>query len=164
VPTTAKFCPACGQALREPAASSTTVLRFTAPQAYTPRHLAEKILTHRSALQGERKQVTVLFCDLADSTGLAERLGPEGMHTLLNRFFALSLHDIHRFEGTVNQFLGDGFMALFGAPIAYEDHAPRAVLTALGLLRRLRDDVAHTYDIDIAVRMGLNTGPVVGRT
>jgi class 3 adenylate cyclase/tetratricopeptide (TPR) repeat protein len=92
---------------------------------------------------------------------LAERLGPEGMHTLLNRFFELSLHDIHRFEGTVNQFLGDGFMALFGAPIAYEDHAPRAVLAALGLLRRLRDDIVSTYGVDIAVRMGLNTGPVV---
>ncbi|MHC4093392.1 MAG: adenylate/guanylate cyclase domain-containing protein, partial [Planctomycetota bacterium] len=80
----------------------------------------------RSALVGERKQVTVLFCDLADSTTLAERLGPEPMHTLLNEFFGLSLNGVHRYEGTVNQFLGDGFMALFGAPIAHEDHA-RAV-------------------------------------
>ena len=138
--------------------------QFAAPQAYTPRHLAEKILTHRSALQGERKQVTVLFCDLVDSTVLAERLGPEAMHALLNRFFELSLQEVHRFEGTVNQFLGDGFMALFGAPIAYEDHAPRAVLAALGLLRRLREhltDLAHTYGVELAVRMGLNTGAVV---
>ena len=87
------------------------------PLAYTPRHLAEKILTSRAALTGERKQVTVLFCDLANSTALAERLGPEVMHTLLHHFFELALHEIHRYEGTVNQFLGDGFMALFGAPL-----------------------------------------------
>ena len=97
------------------------------PLTYTPPYLAEKILTSRSALEGERKQVTVLFCDLANSTPIAERLGPEHMHTLLNRFFELALDAIHCYEGTVNQFLGDGFMALFGAPIAHEDHARRAV-------------------------------------
>src|SRR5499427_5448839 len=109
------------------------------PLSYTPRHLAEKILTSRSALEGERKQVTVLFCDLANSTPIAERLGPEHMHTLLNRFFELALHDVHRYEGTINQFLGDGFMALFGAPIAHEDHARRAVLAALALQRTLQE-------------------------
>jgi len=93
------------------------------PLAYTPRHLAEKILTSRAALIGERKQVTVLFCDLANSTALAERLGPEAMHTLLQHFFELALREVHRYEGTVNQFLGDGFIALFGAPVAHEDHA-----------------------------------------
>jgi hypothetical protein len=72
------------------------------PLAYTPRHLAEKILTSRAALTGERKQVTVFFCDLANSTALAERLGPEAMHTLLHHFFELALHEIHRYEGTVN--------------------------------------------------------------
>jgi Adenylate and Guanylate cyclase catalytic domain len=91
-----------------------------APLSYTPKHLAEKILTSRSALEGERKQVTVLFCDLANSTSIAERIGPEAMHTLLNRFFEVALHEVHRYEGTINQFLGDGFMALFGAPIAHE--------------------------------------------
>jgi hypothetical protein len=95
------------------------------PLSYTPKHLAEKILTSRSALEGERKQVTVLFCDLANSTPIAERLGPEHMHTLLSRFFALALEAVHRYEGTINQFLGDGFMALFGAPISHEDHAIR---------------------------------------
>src|SRR5262249_54332715 len=79
------------------------------PLSYTPKHLAEKILTSRSALEGERKQVTVLFCDLANSTPIAERLGPEHMHTLLNRFFELALDGVHRYEGTINQFLGDGF-------------------------------------------------------
>ncbi len=101
------------------------------PLSYTPPHLAEKILTSRSVLEGERKQVTVLFCDLTNSTALAERLGPEAMHTLFNRFFALALDVVHRYEGTINQFLGDGFMALFGAPIAHEDHARLAVLVTV---------------------------------
>jgi hypothetical protein len=87
------------------------------PLSYTPPHLAEKILTSRNALEGERKQVTVLFCDLQNSTPLAEKIGAENMHALLNRFFELALSEVHRYEGTINQFLGDGFMALFGAPI-----------------------------------------------
>lgn len=95
------------------------------PLYYTPQHLADKILTSRTALEGERKQVTAFFCDLAKSTAAAERIGPENMHTLLNRFFELALEEVHRYEGTINQFLGDGFMALFGAPIAHEDHARR---------------------------------------
>ena len=93
----------------------------------------------RVALEGERKLVTVLFCDVVGSTGLAERLGPEAMHGLLSRFFELALAEVHRYEGTINQFLGDGFMALFGAPVAREDHARRAILAALGVQRALRD-------------------------
>jgi class 3 adenylate cyclase/tetratricopeptide (TPR) repeat protein len=136
------------------------------PLAYTPRHLAEKILTSRAALTGERKQVTVFFCDLANSTALAERLGPEAMHTLLHHFFELALHEIHRYEGTVNQFLGDGFMALFGAPVAHEDHARRAVLAALGLQRSLHGGGSQSLPglplgEDLSIRMGLNTGLVV---
>src|SRR2546428_3714155 len=134
------------------------------PLSYTPKHLAEKILTSRSALEGERKQVTVLFCDLANSTPIAERLGPENMHTLLNRFFALALDAVHRYEGTINQFLGDGFMALFGAPIAHEDHARRAVLAALTLQRTLQDhhaELGEPYGMTCMFRMGLNTGLVV---
>ena len=134
------------------------------PLSYTPPHLAEKILTSRSALEGERKQVTVLFCDLTNSTPLAERLGPEHMHTLFNRFFALALDVVHRYEGTINQFLGDGFMALFGAPIAHEDHARRAVLAAIELQRTLAEQHAALgapYGVTCAFRMGLNTGLVV---
>ena len=132
------------------------------PLSYTPRHLAEKILTSRSALEGERKQVTVLFCDLANSTAIAERIGPEHMHTLLNRFFALALEAVHRYEGTINQFLGDGFMTLFGAPIAHEDHARRAVLSALTLQRTLQEAHLGTpYGVECTVRMGLNSGLVV---
>lgn len=134
------------------------------PLAYTPRHLAEKILTSRTALAGERKQVTVLFCDLANSTALAERVGPETMHTLFNRFFALALNEVHRYEGTINQFLGDGFMALFGAPVAHEDHARRAVLAAVALQRTLREhpaELGQPHDVACQFRMGLNTGLVV---
>src|SRR5262245_23126126 len=155
-----RFCKACGTSL---AASPQPDLRAAVPQSYT-RHLTEKILTSRSALEGERKQVTVLFCDLANSTGLAERLGPEAMHTLLNRFFELALHDVHRYEGTINQFLGDGFMALFGAPLAHEDHARRAVLAAVGLRQRLHAEptpLGQPDGVEVAVRLGLNTGLVI---
>jgi class 3 adenylate cyclase/tetratricopeptide (TPR) repeat protein len=147
-----------------PSANGAPDPQFQAPQSYTPRHLAEKILTSRAALTGERKQVTVLFCDLPNSTPLAERLGPEAMHTLLNRFFELALGEVHRYEGTINQFLGDGFMALFGAPIAHEDHARRAVLAAVGLQRRLREGSAvlgQPPGVEVAVRIGLNTGLVI---
>ncbi len=134
------------------------------PISYTPKHLAEKILTSRSALEGERKQVTVLFCDLANSTAIAERIGPENMHTLLNRFFELALDEVHRYEGTINQFLGDGFMALFGAPIAHEDHPRRGVLAALTLQHTLQAhhaELGAPHSVDCAFRMGLNSGIVV---
>jgi len=94
-----RFCKACGTSLPAPPQPD---LRAAVPRSYTPRHLTEKILTSRSALEGERKQVTVLFCDLANSTGVAERLGPEAMHTLLNRFFELALAEVHGYEGTIN--------------------------------------------------------------
>jgi class 3 adenylate cyclase len=106
------------------------------PEAYTPKHLAEKILTSKSALEGERKQVTILFYDIVESTRLAERLDPETMHELMDRALRLMAEAVHRYEGTVNQFLGDGLMALFGAPIALEDHALRAVQAALASERR----------------------------
>jgi class 3 adenylate cyclase len=132
------------------------------PLSYTPKHLAEKILTSRNALEGERKQVTVLFCDLATSTAIAEKVGAENMHTLLNRFFELALNEVHRYEGTINQFLGDGFMALFGAPISHEDHARRGVLSALSLQRTLKEaDLGKPYGVECVFRMGLNSGLVV---
>jgi predicted ATPase/class 3 adenylate cyclase len=141
------------------------------PLAYTPRHLAEQILTTRSALEGELKQVTVLFCDLPDSVGLAERLGPECMHALLQRFFELALDTVHRYGGTINQFLGDGFMGLFGAPLALEDHARRGVLAALALhdslrahqadFARLQAEASREPPRQIQIRAGCNTGVVV---
>jgi class 3 adenylate cyclase len=93
---------------------------------YTPRHLREQILQSRSALEGERKQVSVLFADIQGSMELAAQLDPEQWHQILEGFFAILTEGVHRFEGTVNQYTGDGIMALFGAPIAHEDHAQRA--------------------------------------
>jgi len=163
LPDGARFCMECGRPVSAaPAAPPREAAR--APAAYTPRHLAERILTSRAALAGERKAVTVLFCDLVGSTALAERLGAEGMHALINRFFETALAEVHRYEGTVNQFLGDGFMALFGAPLAHEDHARRAVLAALAIARAFSDrpvgDAPGT-GIPLTLRMGLHTGFVV---
>ncbi|HEX9944664.1 MAG TPA: adenylate/guanylate cyclase domain-containing protein [Thermoanaerobaculia bacterium] len=173
VPPGFKFCGECGSPLTAPEAPAPApvpapeperVPQRPAAQSYTPPHLAEQVLQSKTALEGERKQVTVLFCDLVSSTALADRIGPEAMHLLLNRFFELVLGEVHRYGGTINQFLGDGFMALFGAPIAHEDHPLRAVLAALGLQRRLREDrtdLGESLGVDLAVRMGVNTGWVV---
>jgi adenylate cyclase len=133
------------------------------PRDYTPKHLAEKILTSKSALEGERKQVTVLFADVKGSLELAEQVDPEEWHRILNRFFEILADGIHRFEGTVNQYTGDGIMALFGAPITHEDHAHRACYAALHLgdeLRRYAEELKRTKGLNFAVRMGLNSGEV----
>src|SRR5262245_39722359 len=163
-----RFCDACGSPLggaAAPAAAPTpSAPRFESPGSYTPKHLAEKILTSRSALEGERKQVTVLFVDVSGFTSISERLDPEDVHRLMTRAFELMLAEVHRFEGTVNQFLGDGIMALFGAPIAHEDHAQRAVHAALGIRRALeayQEDLQRGREITFQVRQGLNTGLVV---
>src|SRR5215510_13950080 len=109
------------------------------PLSYTPKHLAEKILTSRSAPEGERKQVTVLFADVAGFTTLAEQLDPEVVHEIINHCFEGITAEVHRFEGTINQYTGDGVMALFGAPLAHEDSPRRAVHAALGIQRAVRD-------------------------
>jgi class 3 adenylate cyclase/tetratricopeptide (TPR) repeat protein/ribosomal protein L40E len=172
-----KFCGECGSVLGgsapvapraeepvPPPPAPAAEARSAPVQRYTPSHLAQS-LQSRSAIEGERKQVTVVFCDLVGSTSLAERLGPETMHLLLNRFFELALSEVHRYEGTINQFLGDGFMALFGAPIAHEDHARRAALAALGLQKLIHQHRAELGEEDgrdlLQVRMGINTGWVV---
>lgn len=158
----AKFCSECGLPKVE-FAEGRVAWRFKAPHFYTPQHLAEKILTSRSALEGERKVVTVIFCDIVGSTSIAERVGAEHMHSLINQFFGLALQKIHQYEGTINQFLGDGFMALFGAPLTYEDHAQRAVRAVLDLQDHLGAD-ADDFMMDggrLSVRIALNTGPVV---
>ncbi len=162
VSASARFCSECGTALGAPAPAAGE--RFASPQAYTPAHLAERILRDRSALSGERKQVTVLFADVSGFTSISERLDPEDVHGLINHAFELMLAEIHRYEGTVNQFLGDGLMALFGAPLAHEDHAQRAAHAALAMQRALagyREELLRTRSIDFRVRMGLNTGLVV---
>src|SRR5499426_2716178 len=133
LPTGAKFCLECGKPVATSAAS-----RFAAPEAYTPKHLAEKILTSKAALEGERKQVTVLFADLKGSMELLADRDPEEATKILDPVLALMMEAVHRYEGTVNQVMGDGIMALFGAPLAHEDHAVRACYAANACSRRRR--------------------------
>src|SRR5712691_10693512 len=144
--------------------ASHTPVQAQAPLAYTPKHLAEKILTSRSALEGERKQVTVLFADVAGFTTLAEQLDPEVVHDIINRCFEGITAEVHRFEGTINQYTGDGVMALFGAPIAHEDSPRRAVHAALGMHRAMQDfdrELQAQRGFSVQMRMGINTGLVV---
>jgi class 3 adenylate cyclase/tetratricopeptide (TPR) repeat protein/ABC-type thiamine transport system ATPase subunit len=138
-----------------------------APLAYTPPYLVEKILTTRSALEGERKQVTVLFADLKGSTELIRDLDPEAAQTLLDPALQGMMDAVHRFEGTVNQVLGDGIMALFGAPVAHEDHAVRACYAGLAMqaaMRRYAEEVRRSHGLEMQMRVGLNSGEVVVRT
>jgi class 3 adenylate cyclase len=160
-PLDSSFCNACGQRIGQAPEASEPI---PTPRAYTPKHLAERILSDRAALEGERKHVTVLFADLRDSTPLSERLDPEEMHALMDRCFGLILEQVHRYEGTVNQFLGDGVMALFGAPIALEAAPRRAILAALAIQRALEPlnrDVQAQHGCDFRMRIGIHTGPVV---
>src|SRR3989454_4956687 len=156
-PAGARFCNDCGAHLAAPTITPE-------PRSYTPRHLVEKILASQSALRGERKLVTVLFADVVRSMELAERVDPEEWHRLLDRLFRILAGGVHRYEGTINQYTGDGIMALFGAPIAHEDHAQRACAAALDLARELgalAEDVRRESGLEFAVRMGLNSGEVV---
>jgi class 3 adenylate cyclase len=147
-----------------PLTANTLTANTLSPRSYTPKHLADKILQSKSALEGERKQVTVLFADVKGSMELAEQLGPEEWLRILERFFEILTEGVHRFEGTVNQCTGDGIMALFGAPIAHEDHAERACYAALHLRDAVRDyanEVRVRHVIPFGVRMGINSGAVV---
>src|SRR5262245_30524824 len=168
----ARCCDQCGQALtasappeREVPLKEAVVDRFHAQlPGYTPRHLSDKILASRSAMEGERKQVTVLFADVAGFTTISEELDPEAVHTLMDGCFARLTDAVHRYEGTVNQYTGDGIMALFGAPIAHEDHPQRALLTALAIQEAMApysEQLQHDRGIAFRLRMGVNTGLVV---
>jgi len=131
------------------------------PQSYIPQHLADKILATRSSIEGERKLLTVLFADIKGSTSIGEVLDPEEHRSLIEKSYEISLREIHRFEGTINQFLGDGFMALFGAPIAHEDHAIRAIHSALaiqGAIIGYSEELKKSLDLDFKMRIGINTG------
>ena len=169
LPAGAKFCIECGTAVSAATAPSATAGAPAAtadpsPASYTPRHLAEKILRGRSALEGARKQVTVLFVDIKESQTLAEQTDPELWHRILDGFFGILSDGIHRFEGTINQYTGDGVMALFGAPIAHEDHAQRACYASLALQEKLAeyaDGLRRDEGLNLSVRMGLNSGEVI---
>src|SRR5215471_13566402 len=137
-----------------------------APLAYTPLHLMEKILASRADLEGERKQVTVMFADIKGSTELIASLDPEAARRLLDPALHLMMEAVHRYEGTVNQVLGDGIMALFGAPVAHEDHAARACYAALAMqaaMQRYAEEVRRTQGLAVQMRVGLNSGEVVVR-
>jgi class 3 adenylate cyclase len=154
-PGGSRFCQACGRLLAAAAA---------AQPSYTPRHLAQHVLPRAGAVDGERKQVTVLFADVADYTSLAEVLDPEETHAIMDRCFGILLDEIHRFSGTVNQFTGDGVMALFGAPVAHEDHPRLALNAALAMQKALHAYARELRDergIEFRMRIGVNTGPVV---
>ncbi len=170
VPSGTRFCGQCGASFQAaPAAAPAPKPGLAADYqsrlaSYTPKHLAEKILNARSALEGERRQVTVLFADVAGFTSLAEKLDPEEVHQIIDRCFELITAEVHRFEGTINQYTGDGVMALFGAPIAHEDSPRRAVHAALGIQRALRDyskELQAQRGFTLQMRMGINAGPVV---
>ena len=127
------------------------------PSAYTPPYLAEKILTSRSALEGERKQVTVLFADLKGSMELLAERDPEEARQLLDPVLERMMAAVHRYEGTVNQVMGDGIMALFGAPLAHEDHAVRACYAALAMqeaMQRYAEEVRRTQGLLVQMRVG----------
>jgi class 3 adenylate cyclase/predicted ATPase len=164
LPAGSRFCNKCGTPVGPESAGQA---RFAAPDAYTPKHLAEKILTSKAALEGERKQVTVLFADLKGSMELLADRDPEEARKLLDPVLERMMEAVHRYEGTVNQVMGDGIMALFGAPIAHEDHAVRACYAALRMqetIKRYSEDVRRTEGIPIRIRIGLNSGDVVVRT
>ncbi|HSF05994.1 MAG TPA: adenylate/guanylate cyclase domain-containing protein [Methylomirabilota bacterium] len=157
-----KFCGSCGTSLAPAQPES----RYASPQNYTPKHLAEKILTSKGALEGERKQVTVLFADLKGSMELLADRDPEEARKILDPVLELMMEAVHRYEGTVNQVMGDGIMALFGAPLAHEDHAVRACYAALDMqaaMRRYTEEVRRAHGVEVQIRVGLNSGEVVVR-
>ena len=162
-----KFCDGCGVLLAPPGAAGPGPARFAVPESYTPKHLAEKILTSKSALEGERKQVTVLFADLKGSMELLADRDPEEARKILDPVLERMMEAVHRYEGTVNQVMGDGVMALFGAPLAHEDHAVRACYAALRMqesVKRYAVERQRVEDIPIHVRIGLHSGEVVVRS
>ena len=187
--TGAKFCEECATALVRTCGNCGTVLgestkicvncshteaaaaessdRFASPELYTPKHLAGRILTSKSVLEGERKQVTVLFADLKGSMELLADRDPEEARKLLDAVLERMMEAVHRYEGTVNQVMGDGIMALFGAPLALESHAMRACYAALRMqdsVNRWADQIQRTEGLSVRIRVGLNSGEVVVRS
>jgi class 3 adenylate cyclase len=162
LPAGAKFCFECAA----PAGGPGSAPRFISPDAYTPKHLAERIINSKAALEGERKQVTVLFADLKGSMELLADRDPEEARRVLDPVIEHMMEAVHKYEGTVNQVMGDGIMALFGAPVAHEDHAVRACYAALRMqesVKRYASGVFRSHGVPIQIRVGLNSGEVVVR-
>jgi class 3 adenylate cyclase/tetratricopeptide (TPR) repeat protein len=164
LPVAAKFCPQCAAPV---GAAPDTAPRFASPASYTPTHLAERIRTSKDALEGERKHVTVLFADLKGSMELLADRDLEDARRLLDGVLERMIEAVHHYEGTVNQVMGDGIMALFGAPIAHEEHAVRACYAALRMQQRVGEyaqEVHRTLGVPVHIRVGLNSGQVVVRS
>jgi len=159
-----KFCNKCGHALRKPSEAIYKDLSFDQKiekiQKYLPKGLTEKILSQRERIEGERKQVTVMFCDLVGYTLLTKKLGPEGTYQLMDEIYEMLIHEVHHYEGTVNEMTGDGILALFGAPIALEDAPQRAVQSALSIQREIAR-IAVEKKTNLQIRIGIHTGTVV---
>ncbi len=161
-PPGSRFCNECGCDLSKPI--ETAPIDVNRPSSYTPSHLADKILTNRSAIEGERKLVTVLFADVANYTSLSEKLDPEEIHQIMDGCFKILMDEIHKYEGTINQFTGDGVMALFGAPVSHEDHAQRACHAALAIKNALGDYgdiIRKDTGLIFEMRIGINSGHVI---
>jgi len=161
-PAENKFCNECGHTLAK--LKETLSVDYSEPQSYTPKHLADKILTTRSSIEGERKLVTVFFADVANYTSVSEKLDPEEVHQIMDGVFKILMNEIHKYEGTINQFTGDGVMALFGAPVAHEDNAQRACYAALSIQKTIGeygDKIRKDTGVEFKMRIGLNSGPVI---
>jgi transcriptional regulator with AAA-type ATPase domain/class 3 adenylate cyclase/tetratricopeptide (TPR) repeat protein len=158
-----RFCGHCGRTLG-PEAPDVSGPRAAPPALPAPKRLADRILTARGSLEGERKHVTVLFVGVADSARLVQQLDPELLHEIMDRMLRLMTEMVHRYEGTVNQYLGDGLMALFGAPLALEDHALRAVRAAFSIQETCSgysEQLRHEHGVEVQLHFGLNSGPVI---
>src|SRR5919201_556321 len=156
------FCGQCAAPL-----TAAPAMAAPSPQTYTPAHLVEEILTSKAALEGERKQVTVLFADLKASMELLADRDPEEARQLLDPVLERMMAAVHQYEGTVNQVMGDGIMALLGAPLAHEDHAVRACYAALRMqaaVQQYAAEVQRTHGVPLHIRVGLNAGEVVVRS
>ena len=168
-----RFCGECGHNLAFPSEPSPKSppkgLSFDEKldkiQRYLPKGLTEKILSKRDKIEGERKQVTVMFCDMEGFTNLSERLGPEEAYSIMDQIYEILIHKVHNYEGTVNEMTGDGIMALFGAPIALEDAPQRAIRSGLAIHREMvkfSDKIrAENMISPLKMRIGIHTGPVV---
>jgi class 3 adenylate cyclase/tetratricopeptide (TPR) repeat protein len=165
-----KFCGDCGNDLTQPSPAIPKDLsfdeKFAKLQKYLPSGITEKILSQRDRIEGEKKQVTVLFCDMKGFTPLSEQLGPETMYAMMDEVYEILIHKVHEYEGTVNEMTGDGVMALFGAPIALEDAPQRAIRTAIAIHKemtrfneRMRQEKGE-FPL-VKMRVGIHTGPVV---
>src|SRR3954469_26019689 len=168
VPLSNWFCGNCGAKFeRGLAAGFNDQAASLAAPVHLPQHLARRILDTRGLLEGERKQITVLFADIKGSTNLIEDLDPEDAESRLRPALDAMIKAVHRYEGTINRVQGDGFMALFGAPLAHEDNAVRACYAALRMqesIRRYADETRRVHGAEVQIRVGINSGEVVVRT